>query len=149
MHMKTRRILIALVVAIAVIAAACTSSGDTAEQTSTTTSFDFPDLEFGRGVLPASVPALWPTPDQAVIGATMLDGSRRLTEIVMTYPANATDVADYYTTNLPALGYDVTSVSGSDGAVTIEFSGNGVTGTITLTTGGTGLSAGTIRMVHE
>jgi hypothetical protein len=147
--MRTRRILIALVVTIAVVSAACTSSSDSDVPETTTTSFEFPDLEFGRGILPASVPASWPTPDQAVIGATMLDGTRRVTEIVLTYPANASDVGAYYTTNLPVLGYEVTNASGSDGAVTIEFSGNGVSGVIVLTTGGTGLSAGTIRMVHE
>jgi hypothetical protein len=146
--MRTRRVLIALVVAIAVISAACTSNGDSAAQETTTTVFEFPELEFGRGVVPASVPVSWPTPEQAVIGATMLDGTRKLTEMVLTYPAAVADVSSYYTTNLPALGYEITSASGSDGAVTIEFSGNGVSGTIVLTTGGTGLSAGTIRMVH-
>lgn len=147
--MRTRRILIALVAVIAVVSAACTSSDDTVAPETTTTSFEFPELEFGRGILPASVPASWPTPEQSVIGTTMMDGTRRLTEIVITYPANVTDVADYYTTNLPVLGFEVTSVSGGDAAVTVGFDGNGVSGTVVLTTGGTGLSAGTIRMVHE
>ena len=147
--MRARRILIALVAVITVVSAACTSSDETAAPESTTTSFEFPDLEFARGTLPASVPASWPTPEQSVIGATMMDGTRRLTEIVITYPANVSDVAAYYTTNLPVLGYEVTDASGNDGAVTLDFDGNGVSGTIVLTTGGTGLSAGTIRMVHE
>jgi len=147
--MSTRRILIALVVVIAVVAAACTSSSDSAGSETTTTSFDFPDLEFGRGVLPASVPASWPTPVQAVIGTTMLDGTRRLTEIVVTYPSAVPDVSAYYATNLPALGFEVTSTSGSDGVVTIEFSGNGITGSIVLSAAGTGLTGGTIQMIHE
>ena len=147
--MRTRRILIALITVIAIVAAACTSSGDTADPETTTTSFEFPDLEFGRGVLPGSVSASWPTPEGVVIGATMVDGTRRLTEIVMTYPADVSDVASYYTTNLPVLGYEVTSTSGSGSAITIEFSGEGVSGTIALTTGGTGLTSGTIRMIHE
>jgi hypothetical protein len=147
--MRIRRILVALLVVVALVSAACTSSSDTSAPETTTTSFEFPDLEFGRGVLPASVPASWPTPDGAVVGATMVDGTRRLTEIVMTYPAVVTDVADYYTTNLPVLGYELVDVSGSDGSKTIEFAGDGVTGTIVLTTGGTGLTAGTIRMLHE
>lgn len=146
--MRTRRILIALVAVIAVVSAACTSTDTVAPETTTTT-FEFPDLEFGREVLPASVPASWPTPDQSVIGATMIDGTRRLTEIVITYPAIVVDVSAYYTTNLPGLGYEVTSVSGSDGAATIEFSGDGVSGTIALTTGGPGLTSGTIQMTHE
>jgi hypothetical protein len=147
--MRIRQTLIALVVVIAVVAAACTSNSDSTAPESTTTTFDFPELEFGRAVLPASVPALWPTPDQSVIGATMMDGTRRLTEIVVTYPATVSDVASYYTTNLPVLGFEVTDSYGNDGKFTIEFSGNGVTGTIVLTTGGTGLTAGTIRMVHQ
>jgi hypothetical protein len=146
--MRIRQILIALVVVIAVVAAACTSASDSTAP-ETTTTFDFPELEFGRGVLPGSMPALWPSPDQSVIGATMMDGSRRLTEVVVTYPATVADVASYYTTNLPVLGFEVTDASGSDGEFAIEFSGNGVTGTIVLTTGGTGLTAGTIQMVHQ
>jgi hypothetical protein len=67
----------------------------------------------------------------------------------VTYPATVADVASYYTTNLPVLGFEVTDASGSDGEFAIEFSGNGVTGTIVLTTGGTGLTAGTIQMVHQ
>ncbi|MCL1587288.1 MAG: hypothetical protein M3092_02635 [Actinomycetia bacterium] len=147
--MEIRKTLIAVVAVIAVIAGACTSNSDSTAPETTTTTFDFPELEFGRGVLPASVPALWPTPDESVIGATMMDGTRRLTEIVVTYPATVSDVASYYTTNLPVLGFEVTDASGTDGKFTIEFSGNGVTGTIVLTTGGTGLTAGTIQMVHQ
>jgi hypothetical protein len=147
--MMIRRILIALLVVVAIVSAACSSSSGGAAPETTTTSFEFPDLEFGRGVLPASVPASWPTPDQAVIGATMMDGTRRMTEVIITYPANVTDVADYYTTNLPVLGYEITGLSGTDGATTIEFSGNAVTGTIALATAGTSLTAGTIRMIHE
>ena len=147
--MGTRRILITLVVVIAVVSAACTSSDDSSASGSSTTAFDFPELEFGREILPASVPASWPHPEQSVIGATMIDGNRRLTEIVVTYPSEVSDVASYYTTNLPVLGFDVTSASGTDAAFTIEFSGHGVKGTIALQTGGTGLTAGTIQMVHE
>lgn len=147
--MRTRRAMIALVVAIAVVAAACTSNGDSAAPETTTTVLELPELEFSRGVVPASVPASWPTPEQAVVGATMIDGTRRLTEMILTYPASVADVSSYYTTNLPVLGYQLSSVSGSDGTVDIEFAGNGVSGTIVLTTGGTTLSAGTIRMVHE
>ena len=146
--MKSRRVLIAVVVAIAVIGAACTSSSEPAAPETTTTSFDFPELEFGRGVLPASVPSPWPMPDQAVIGATMIDGTRKLTEVVVTYPAEVSDVAAYYATNLETLGYDVTNGSGTDGAFSMDFSGFGVTGTITLVTSGTGLTAGTIQFFH-
>ena len=146
--MRTRRVLIALAIGIAVISTACTSNGASSSPETTTSVFEFPELEFGRGVVPASVPASWPTPDQAVIGATMIDGTRKITEMVLTYPAAVAEVSSYYTTNLPTLGYDVTGGSGSDGAVTIDFAGNGVSGTIMLTTSGTGLTAGTIQMVH-
>jgi len=146
--MKTRRMLIAVVIAIAVIGAACSSSSKPAAPETTTTSFEFPELEFGRGVLPASVPSPWPMPDQAVIGATMIDGNRKLTEVVVTYPAEVSDVAAYYATNLPTLGYEVSNASGTDGAFEMDFSGYGVTGTISLTVGGTGLTAGTIQFFH-
>lgn len=146
--MRIRRMLIALLVMVAIVSASCTSSGDTTAPETTTTT-EFPDLEFGRGVLPASVPGLWPMPEQSVIGTTMIDGTRRLTEIVVTYPADVPDVAAYYTTNLPVLGFEVTSTSESGATVTIDFAGNGVNGTIVLTTGGIDLTAGTIRMFHE
>jgi hypothetical protein len=147
--MRIRRMLIALLVVVAIVSTACTSSGDTTAPETTTTSFEFPDLEFGGGVLPGSVPELWPMPEQSVIGTTMIDGTRRLTEIVVTYPADVSDVAAYYTTNLPVLGFEVTSTSESGATVTIDFAGNGVNGTIVLASGGIDLTAGTIRMFHE
>ena len=143
--MRTRRILAAVVVAVALVGAACSSSS--APETTTTT-FDFPALEFGRGELPPSMPKPWPLPGEAVIGATMMDGSRMLTEVVITFPADVPAVAQYYQTNLDTLGYEITSASGSDGDFEIEFEGNGVTGTIGLEAKGTGLTAGTIQIFH-
>jgi len=149
--MKRRLLLATLLVAIAVVAAACTSAtGNESTGTSvgSTTTIELPDLEFGRGIMPASVPASWPMPVRSTIGSTMIDGTRGLTEVVATYPANVSAVVDYYTQNLPILGYDMTASSGTDSEWRIEFAGEGVTGSIVLLIGGSGITAGTMRFVR-
>ncbi len=149
--MGSRRLLIALVVVVAVVAAACT--GTTSDDLTTTTggsttTFELPELEFGRGVMPASVPLSWPMPDRSVIGATMIDGTRGLTEVVATYPADVSAVVDYYTQNLPVLGYEVTNSEGSDAEWRLEFSGEGLSGEVILEVGGSGVTTGTLRFIR-
>ncbi len=150
--MKHRRLLATLLVAITIAAAACTSTAGSdstvTDAGSTTTTIELPDLEFGRGIMPASVPASWPMPVRSTIGSTMIDGTRGLTEVVATFPANVSAVVDYYTQNLPILGYEVTASGGTDGGWRIEFAGEGVTGELLLSVGGSGITAGTMRFVR-
>ncbi len=146
--MRTRRILVALVAVIALVAAACSSSTPASVSQmadETTTTIELPDLEFGRGVMPVSVPEAWPMPEQAVIGSTMIDGVNGRTEVVATFPATVDEVVAYYTTNLPVVGFTIIKSEGSDGAWVIEFTGQGVTGTATLQIIGSGVSAGTFE----
>jgi len=151
--MRTRRTLFALVAVIAIATAAC--SGGSQETSSavadTSTTVELPDLEFGRGVMPVSVPDTWPMPEQAVIGATMIDGVNGRTEVVATFPATVEEVVVYYTTNLPIVGFDITKSEGSDGDWTIEFSGNGVTGVANFKIVGSSASAsaGTLEFIAE
>ena len=150
--MRTRRILIALIAVVALVAAACSGSAtdglaDSAGETTTT--IELPDLEFGRGVMPVSVPAQWPMPEQAVIGSTMVDGVNGRTEVIVTLPSTVEEVVTYFTTNLPVVGFTITRSEGSDGNWVIEFAGQGVTGTATFKTIGSGATAGTLTFTSE
>jgi hypothetical protein len=149
--MRTRRTLFALVAVVAITAAACsgTSQENSSAVTDTSTTVELPDLVFGRGVMPVSVPDAWPMPEQAVIGATMIDGVNGRTEVVATFPATVVEIVTYYTTNLPVLGFEITRSEGSDGDWTIEFAGNGVTGVASFTIVGSGASAGTLEFIAE
>jgi len=150
--MATRRVSIAIIVLIAVVGAACTSGATEQPQaasTSSTTSFVLPELEFGRGSMPASIPTSFPTPDQAVIGATMMAGTRNVTEVVLTYPADLAAVVAYYTNNLPVVGYEVGGSSGNGGSWSLKFSGENLTGEIRLETVASSLTTGTLLFSHR
>lgn len=136
-------------VAGALVLAACTSTEPAATTTTTqaittTTADPDADLVFGDGILPDTVPQSFPIPSQAVVGATMIDRTRSLTEFVLTLPANVDAAVQFFEQNLPALGYEITSSAGSDGKWEMEFSGDGIEGTINLSTGGAGLAFGSI-----
>lgn len=145
--------LIALVLALAVVLGAC--SGDTSETTSTPSSTtttgasggssDDP-LVFGKGELPETVPADFPIPEQAVVGSTMIDRTRGVTEAVMTFPANLDAVKSFYETNLDALGYTIESSSGSGTEWRIAFVKESMTGEVVLLVGASGLSSGTLTL---
>ena len=140
--------LIAIIAVVALVAAACSgsASGDSTDDAAeTTTTVELPDLEFGRGVMPVSVPEAWPMPDQAVIGATMIDGVNGRTEVVATFPATVVETVAYYTTNLPIVGFEVTTSEGTDGQWSLEFTGQGVTGGATFKAVGSGVTAGTLE----
>ncbi len=99
--------------------------------------------------MPVSVPDTWPMPEQAVIGATMIDGVNGRTEVVATFPATVDEVVSYYTTNLPIVGFDITKSEGSDGDWTLEFAGNGVTGMANFKILGSSTTAGTLEFIAE
>ena len=61
--------------------------------------------------------------------------------------ADVVSVADFYATNLPALGYTVDSSAGSDASWEIAFSKDDLTGVVIVNTGGSGLSQGALRLV--
>lgn len=151
---RTRSIAI-VAIALALLVAACNgSSGDTttttidaATTTSTTTDTSGQDLVFAEGEVPETVPDGFPIPDQAVIGSTMIDRTRGVTEMVAVYPANVTEVVDFFETNLPALGYVIDSSSGTDANWTIVFADGDLDGEIVLVVGGSGLTQGTVRIV--
>ncbi len=149
--MHTRKAMIAIVAAIAVLGAACTSGA--AEPTTTTTTStipaEIPDLEFGSGEVPFTVPAGFPIPETAVVGSTMIDGVNGRTEMVINFPATVVEVVAFYETNLPVLGFEVTNSKGTDSEWDISHSKDGITGTISLTLSGTGLTSGAFAFNHS
>jgi hypothetical protein len=101
-------------------------------------------IVFGSGEMPSTMPSGFPLPDEARIGSTLVDHTRGVTEVVVTFPASVTSVTDFFVTNLAAVGYTVDSSSGNDAGWSITFSQGDTTGEVRLLPGGTGLSSGTI-----
>lgn len=149
--MVKKRTLIAIILVVAVVSSACTSGSSEQPGSSpaiSTTTFLLPELEFGRGSMPPSIPTSFPTPDEAVVGATMMSGSRNVTEAVLTYPADIVVVVDYYTSTLPVAGYVVTESSGGASRWSLKFSGDRLGGEIRLETVASQLTTGTLLFTH-
>jgi hypothetical protein len=123
-------------IALAMVASACGSSS------SLPAVEDLPDLEFGQGEMPISVPVEFPVPEGTAIGSTMIDGTRVRTEVVMIFPANSVDVVAFYETELPDAGFEITDTREDSRSTFIDFSGNGVDATVTIRAAGPGLSEG-------
>jgi len=150
--MRTRKTLIAIVAVVAVLGAACTSKTadptTTTLVTTTTFSTEIPDLEFGSGSVPFTVPVEFPLPDSAVVGTTMIDGVNGRSEMNVNFPAAVAEVVTYYETNLPALGFEVTDSKGTESDWDITYTKDGVTGTIHLAFGGSSVTTGTLSFEH-
>jgi len=152
--LRSYDLILAVLAITAVVLAGCTGEDATPQENATSTTVASTvapsvneDIVFGSGVLPSSVPADFPIPEQAVIGSTLVDTPRGITEVILTYPADVVSVADFYATNLPALGYTVDSSAGSDASWEIAFSKDDLTGVVIVSTGGSGLSQGALRLV--
>jgi hypothetical protein len=119
-------ITIGLAIALAVtVAAGCSDSGDDPATGNT-------EIEFGRGVMPETVPSDFPVPTEAVINATLVDGANNRTEVNMLFPAEIAVVARFFDVNLVNRGYLVGSSTGTELSWTIEFSKDQLSGTIEL-----------------
>ena len=149
--LRSTDIIIAVFAIVAVVLAGCTSedadSTSTTTMTSTEAGSGSGDVVFGSGVLPSTVPADLPIPEEAVIGSTLVDTPRGLTEVIVTYPADVTAVVDFFTTNLPAFDYVVDSSAGTDAKWELEFSKDDLSGVIVISTAGSGLTAGSLTIV--
>lgn len=126
--------------AIALIAGAC--GGSSAE---TTTMADTSGVLFGRGSVPETVPDSFPIPGEAVVGATLVDSNRGLTEMILTFPADVAAVVSYYEENLPARGHEIASSAGTETEWQIRFDGEGPHGVITIKTGGNGVASAVVE----
>ena len=151
MTTRLRIPLLVVLVALGIVLAACSgeSSDTTTTTEATTTTVDTSDqaLVLGRGTVPDTVPDDFPIPEQAVIGATLIDRTRGLTEVVITYPANVDDVAAYYATNLEVLGYAITDADGNDAERILAWERDEMTGEVIIEIGGSGVSQGILRFL--
>ncbi len=144
MHQIRQFALAFAVLAVALIATACDSPSDE----STTTTIDASGVVFGRGTIPETVPTSFPVPDEARIGATLVDSNRSLAEMILTFPANVDAVVAYYEENLPARGYEISTSEGTDADWLVEFNGDGVEGVLRVKTGGSGVAAATVQLTE-
>jgi hypothetical protein len=142
--LRNRQIAIALVVvSVGYVAAGC---GESSAETTTTVESD---VVFGRGSVPETVPDSFPIPEEAVVGATLVDTSRGLTEMILTFPADTSSVVRYYEENLPLHGYEITRSEGSETEWRIDFTEEEVDGVIRVQTGGIGVAAATVQFTER
>jgi len=104
---------------------------------------------FGRGSVPETVPLSFPIPDEAVVGATLVDADRGLTELILTFPAGTAAVVDYYEENLPLRGYQITDSRGTETAWRLDFSDDVVDGVVSVQTGGSGVAAAAVQFTER
>lgn len=126
---------------VSLVAGACGGSS-----AATTTKVGPSEAVFGRGSVPDTVPRSFPIPAEAVVGATLVDASRGLTEMILTFPANVVAVVSYYEENLAARGYEIAASSGTEAEWQIEIEGEGMQGVITVRTGGSGVASATVEL---
>jgi hypothetical protein len=127
------------VLLIAFAAAAC--GGGSADTTSSSVS----DVMFSRGSVPETVPESFPIPEEAVVGATLVDPDRNVTEMILTFPADTAAVVDYYEQNLPPLGFTILSSDGSETVWRIVFSDSDADGEMGVQAAGSGIAAATVQ----
>lgn len=132
-----------IVAVVAIVAAAC--GGSSAETTSTAGS----EVVLGRGSIPQTVPESFPIPEEGVVGATLIDPARGITEMILTFPADTPAVVDYYEQNLPPHGYTIASSDGSETEWRIEFSDDAVDGVMSVQTGGSGVAAAAVQFTER
>ena len=145
--------LIAIVATVAVFGAVCTGRSTVTPTTVPAASTptippELPDLEFGSGAVPFTVPVDFPIPRSAVIGTTMIDGVNGRSEMNVNIPAAVPEVVKYYETNLPVLGFEITDSRGTESEWDISHSKDGVAGTIRLVFAGTSLTTATFSFNH-
>lgn len=146
--MKLRSVAIAIALSVSIIVSACSGAVDDSSPSTEPLPQDLPELEFGSGVLPITVPSNFPMPEPSAITTTMIDGSRELTEVAFNAGGGLDEVKTFYATNLPELGYDVLAVSDEGGIATINFVGHGIDGAVTLKVAGQGVTTGTLTFVY-
>jgi len=119
--------------ALLVVVTACSDDTTATEDTRT--------VIFGEGEIPATVPADFPTPPNAVIGSTLIDRVNHKTEFSVQMRADLTTAVQYYEIELVNRGYVVTSSTAlSDVLWRIEFNLGELLGEATINFVGEGLS---------
>lgn len=135
--------IVVLLPLVTAVAAGCGGSP------SDTTSPAGSEVVFGRGAVPETVPGSFPIPEEAVVGATLVDAGRGLTEMILTFPAGTAAVVDYYEVNLPPNGYTIVDSQGSETGWRIDFADDTTDGVVTVQTGGSGVAAAAVQFTDR
>ncbi len=139
--------IVVVAMAIAILAVACGGSDSPSAELPPAESL--PDLEFGRGEMPVTVPASWPMPSQYSIGATMIDGTRVLTEVSYTVGGDVDAVVAYYEAALPNAGYEIETTTISEFESDIAFEGSGIEGNLLLKQLAPSVTGATLRFTYS
>jgi hypothetical protein len=142
--------LVILIASLSLLAAACSDSTTITtgtEATSTVTADPAGSIVFGSGSIPETMPAGFPIPEAAVIGSTLIDRDRGLTEMVMRASADVTALTAFFETNLPVRGFTVDSSREEGDGRKIEFSGDDGSGTVDVTAAGQGVSQALVTFI--
>lgn len=107
------------------------------------------DIVFGSGSIPETVPVEFPFPEQAVIGSTLIDRNRSLTEVIFRVPAGVEALVAFYEANLPSREFSVDSSEGGETNWDIAFSGNGSSGTIAISFGAQEVAEAVVRLTAD
>ena len=97
---------------------------------------------WGATAATAAAPLL---PEEAVVGATLVDPARNVTEMILTFPADTAAVVDYYEQNLPPRGYTILSSDGSETVWRIVFTDSDADGEMGVQAAGSGIAAATVQ----
>ncbi|MCB1246713.1 MAG: hypothetical protein KDB69_05565 [Acidimicrobiia bacterium] len=146
-ELRRRAAIVALVLTLGLFAAAC-GGGTPSVADELPPAESLPELEFGRGELPITVPSNWPMPEQHTIAGTMIDGSRTLTEVVYTAGGELLSVVASYERALPEAGYEFETIKESDTRYRISFEGNGIKGELALAPAGHQVTTATLTFVY-
>lgn len=135
------------VIALVLIAVGC--SDDTVATTTTAagTAVASPDdVVFGSGVMPDTVPSIFPIPQGSVVGSTMVVTKTGFTEVIIRLSAEIGVAAEFFNQGLEQAGFAVeSSVADADGGWRIEFLDGDTPATIELTQSQSGISQAVLR----
>ena len=134
----------AAAIALALLGAACSDGSTTS--TSGATAIDSPDeVVFDSGELPATIPDNFPLPAGSAVGSTMVVTDTGFTEVIVRVSAELGITVEFFEQNLEQNGFVVDSSSGDESKWVIEFSLDGVKGTIDITEPQSAISQAVLR----
>lgn len=134
----------AAAIALALLGAACSDGSTTS--TSGATAIDSPDeVVFDSGELPATIPDNFPLPAGSTVGSTMVVTDTGFTEVIVRVSAELGITVEFFEQNLEQNGFVVDSSSGDEAKWVIEFSLDGVKGTIDITEPQSAISQAVLR----
>ncbi len=140
-----RLLLAAVAVALAVAIAGCSDEGETNESAALTSGSATEDVVFGSGDLPETIPDGFPLPAGSAVGSTMVVTTTGFTEVIVRLNAERALAAAYFDQELPKAGFAVDKSADDNGLWLIEYSIDGVNGTIEISEPVEGIAQAVIR----